>query len=131
MPVIWEIRDSVLVVTLVGACGDDATTAISAAMQDGAFKPDTSLLLDLRRCTDRPSGEELRGRAQSLAARRVKGLSSRCAFVVGPSAFEFGLARMATAYVGLYGMTMDIFTDPDEAIRWLTRRNEPEPVTRT
>ena len=118
MPATWEFRGSVLVVTLAGKCKEEATTAINEAMADPAFKPGTSLLLDVRRATD-PTPDELRRRAKSLGSRPAKGLSSRCAIGVGPKAHQFGLGRMAAIYSDSYGMQVEIFTDLDEAICWL------------
>ena len=83
MPVTWEFRGSVLVVTLAGECKEEATTAINEAMANPAFKPGTSLLLDVRRAGD-PTPDELRRRAKSLGSRPAKGLSSRCAIGRGP-----------------------------------------------
>jgi hypothetical protein len=95
-------------------------------MADPALKAGTSLLLDVRACTDYPSSNELRQRAISLADRQQKGLSSRCAVVVGKSSFEYGLARMAATHAEIQGMTMEIFTDFAAALHWLERANEPE-----
>jgi hypothetical protein len=127
MPVTCEIRDSVLIVTLIGKCADEVTPAISKAMNDSTFQAGTSLLLDVRACSDLPSSNELRQRAISLADRQRKGLTSRCAVVTGKSAAEYGVARMASTHADIQGVTMEIFTDFDEAMHWLARTNEPEP----
>ncbi|MBV8729773.1 MAG: hypothetical protein JO336_08180 [Acidobacteriia bacterium] len=124
MPVSWEIRDRVLIVTLAEACGEEATPAITAAMADPAFQFDTSLLLDVRLCTDYPSSEEFRRWAISLASRRDRGFSGRCAFVIGPRPIAYGLARMASAYAELQGMRIEIFTDFEQAVQWLNRIGE-------
>jgi len=126
MPVKCEIRDTVLIATLIGKCGDEVTVAISKAMNDPAFKVGTSLLLDVRACSDLPSSKELRQRAISLADRQRKGLSRRCAVVTGKSTAEYGVARMASTHAEIQGVTMEIFTDFDEAMHWLARANEPE-----
>jgi hypothetical protein len=130
MPVTCEIRDSILVATLTGTCGDEVTAAISKAMNDPAFKVGTSLLLDVRACTDLPSSNELSQRAVSLAGRQQKGLSSRCAVVIGKSAFEFGVARMASTHADIQGVGMEIFTDFEAALHWLERANEPQSCVR-
>jgi hypothetical protein len=126
MPVTCEIRDGVLIVTLTGTCGDEVTPAISKAMDDPAFKVGTALLLDVRACTDYPSSNEFRQRAISLAGRQQKGLSSRCAAVIGKSSFEYGVARTASTHAEIQGVTMEIFTDFEEAMHWLRRANKPE-----
>ena len=58
MPVTWNINGSILLVTLVGTCGDEVTTALNAAMHDSAFKRGMSLLLDVRRCTHDPTSND-------------------------------------------------------------------------
>jgi len=125
MPVTYEIRGSILIVTLIGTVGNEVTPAISKAMADPAFKVGTSLLLDVRACTDLPSSKEFRQRAVSLAGRQQKGLSTRCAAVIGKSAVEYGVARMASTHAEIQGVTMEIFTDFDEALHWLERAEEP------
>jgi len=120
MSVTWEIRDRILVVTLVGECGEQTSTTISAAVSDPKFQPGTSLLLDVRRCTDNPSAGEFRDWAARLAARRRSGLASRCALVIGPQTLQFGLARMAAAYLDLQGMELEIFQNLEAAFAWLS-----------
>ena len=122
MPVWCEIQDSVLIVRLIGKCGAEVTVAISEAMEDPAMKAGTSLLLDVHACSDSPTSHELRRRAISLAGR--KGLSRRCAIVIGKSTFEYGLARMAATHVQIQGMEMEIFTDFEAALHWLHRASE-------
>jgi hypothetical protein len=123
MPVECEIRDSVLIVRLIGNCGGEVTAAISQAMNDSAMKAGTSLLLDVHACSDYPTSNELRKRAISLAGR--KGLSRRCAIVIGKSTFEYGLGRMAATHVQIQGMEMEIFTDFEAALHWLQPASDP------
>jgi hypothetical protein len=99
-------------------------------MNDPAFKVGTSLLLEVRACSVLPSSDELRQRAISLADRQRKGLSSRCAVVIGRSTFDYGVARMASTHADIQGVTMEIFTDFDEALHWLERANEPKSCLR-
>ncbi|MBV9505295.1 MAG: hypothetical protein JO323_09870 [Acidobacteriia bacterium] len=129
MPVTWNIDGSILLVTLLGTCGDEVTTALNAAMADSAFKRGMSLLLDVRRCTHDPTSDDFRQWAISLAARRAKGLSARCAVVIGPRAYDYGVARMGAAYLDNKGIHMGIFTSLDEAIRWLEPNATAGPVT--
>ena len=63
--------------------------------------------------------ERFRQWAISLAARRAKGLAAHGAVVIGPRAYDYGVARMGAAYLDNKGIHMGIFTSLDEAIRWL------------
>ncbi len=126
MPVTYEIRGSVLIVTLVGVCGNEVSKVITEGIADPAFQVGSSLLLDVRHCLDDPSSGELQSRAASLAARRAHGLSTRCAFVIGPKAYQFGVARMASTHAEIRGMQMEIFTDLNEALQWLSNAETPE-----
>ena len=119
MPVTWEIRGSVLIVTLIDECGEEPANAIVAAMADPRFQPGTSVLLDVRLCSDSPTSDQIRPRARWLATLQSKGLSSRFAMVSGPRAHEFGLARMCATHLELQGLELEIFTEFDDAMRWL------------
>jgi hypothetical protein len=82
--------------------------------------PGTSLLLDVRQSEVNPSSDEVQFRAQWMASLRAKGLSSRCAVVVSPRIYQFGVAMMARTYLEFQGMTLEIFADVHEAQRWLS-----------
>jgi hypothetical protein len=121
MPVSWEIRDSVLIVTVIGEwSGGGPATAITEAMADPEFKPGTSLLLDVRQSRMNPSGEEVRSRAEWLSALSTKGLSKHLAVVVGAKAYQMGVARMAQIFLGNREMDLQVFTDMEAAMSWLS-----------
>ena len=122
MPVRWEIRGQVLIVTLVGDYSfEEPALAVKEAIADSGFQTGTSLLIDTRLSQTSRSSEEFRERAKWLASLQDKGLSSRCAVVIGPEPHQFGMARMAATHHDLQGLEMEIFTDLDEAFRWLSR----------
>ena len=126
MPVTWEIRGQVLIVTLAGDYGfEEPVRAVQEAIADSAFQRGTSLLVDSRLSKTSRSSEEFRERARWLASLRDKGLSSRCAVVIGPEAHQFGMARMAATHHDLQGLELEIFTDLDEAVRWLSDYPDP------
>jgi len=89
-------------------------------MRDPRFQPGTSLLLDVRLSADNPTSDEMRPRARWLATLQAKGLSSRCAIVIGPRTHEFGLARMAATHLEIQGLELEIFTALNEALEWLS-----------
>ena len=121
MPVSWKIRDSVLIVTVIEDWrGGGPATAITEAMADPAFKPGTSLLLDVRQSSMNPSGEEVRSRAEWLSALSTKGLSKHLAVVVGTKAYQMGVARMAQFFCESREMDLQVFTDMEAAMSWLS-----------
>jgi hypothetical protein len=124
MPVKWEIRGSVLVVKLVGDYGfNEPVQAVSEAMADPQFQAGTPLLIDARLSKTSRSSEEFRERAQWMASLQPKGLSSRCAMVISGQPHQLGMARMAAAHLDLRGMELEIFTDLDKALQWLSNGN--------
>jgi hypothetical protein len=123
MPVNWELRNRVLVVSLEGAYEyHEPVHAINQAMQDPGFLPGTMLLIDARLTTTRRSSEEFRERAIWMASLQAKGLASRCALVIPMQTHQYGLARMAATHVEMQGMQLEIFTDLEEASQWLLGR---------
>jgi hypothetical protein len=120
MPVTWEIRDRVLIVTLVRDWSRyGPAEAITEAMSSPHFEPGTSLLFDVRLSEVNPSGEEVRSRSQWLAGLMARGMSSRCAIVISPRVHQYGIARVASVYSDLQGMTVEIFSDLNQALLWL------------
>lgn len=126
----WEIRDRILIVTAIGDWSDGGPpAAVDQAITDPRFKPGMSLLLDVRQSTMNLSADEVRLRSKGLALLGTKGLSSRCAIVVGPKLFQYGLARMAKVFLEHRGMELEIFRDLDAALEWLSLASTPEPTT--
>jgi hypothetical protein len=83
-----------------------------------------SLLIDARRSTARRSAEQFRERSAWMASLRTQGLSPRCAIVISSEPHQYGLARMAGTYLEFQNMTLEIFTDLDEALQWLCIAND-------
>ena len=81
---------------------------------------DVRHLLDARQSQMNPTTEEVRVRCHSIAALRDMGLSPHCAVVLGSRPVQFGLARMAQAFLEVEGMDFGIFDDLDEALVWLS-----------
>jgi hypothetical protein len=126
MPVTWQFLDKILVVTIVGGGGDQSAEAIVEAMSDPRFTPGTAVLFDIRQATDEPSSAEINRRAQRLSALCAKGLSSRCALVIGTASDHVGRAGMATVHLDKQGMELQIFTNIRDAQRWLAGRLDRE-----
>jgi hypothetical protein len=119
VPVSWEIRGSLLILTLSGKCGDALVDAILMGIEDPRFAPEKSLLFDTRLWADHPTSTDFQQRASWLASLRADGIARRCAMVVGAKPHQYGLARMAATYLDFEGMEMEIFKELDEAIEWL------------
>jgi hypothetical protein len=115
----WQIRGSVLIVTCDGDDVKESANAIHEALADPGFRQGTSVLLDVRLCTENPSSADIRRRTAWLASLKSRGISSRCAMVVGPRVHQYGLARMAATHLDFEGMEMEIFRDLESAIAWL------------
>jgi hypothetical protein len=121
VPVSWEIRGSLLILTLSGNCGDELVHAILVAIEDPRFAPGKSLLLDARLWAGHPTSTDFQQRASWLASLQADGIARRCAIVVGAKPHQYGLARMAATYLDFEGMEMEIFKEMDAAIEWLER----------
>jgi|SRR5579871_1571811 len=120
MPVVCEIRDSILLLTLIGEYTfAEPMRAITDAMADVRFRPGSPLLIDARLSKTSRSSEEFRERATWMASLREKGLGSRCAIVVNAEPHQFGMARMAGTHLDLQGMEVEIFTELQHAFGWL------------
>lgn len=119
MPVTWNISNNVVVITIAGG-GDGFREAVVAAMASPAFPLHASVLLDARPKTENPMTDELRRRADWVATLLARREGSRCAVVVGPRPHQYGLARMFSVFLGTEGVHAEIFTNIDEATRWLT-----------
>jgi hypothetical protein len=126
MPVTWQFLDKIVVVTIVGCGGDQSAEAIVEAMSDPQFKPGTAVLFDIRQATDDPSSAEINRRARRLSSLCARGLSSRCAVVIGTLCHHLGRAGMATVHLDKQGMELQIFTNIRDAQRWLAGRLDRE-----
>ena len=113
MAVIWEFRERVLILALVGDSVEEPSEEIDAALSDPRFKPGTRLLLNIRQ----PSPKDFRQCGRWMALQRSKGLSSRIAIVVDQQYQD--MATIATVYLANEGVDLTIFSDLDQAVRWL------------
>jgi hypothetical protein len=124
MAVTWEILHSVLVLRSTVYGGQETTAALFEAISHPSFRPGLALLLDRRLATDDVSSAEMRSRARLLASLRPLGISQRCALVAGPRPHQYGLARMEAAHLEFQGMELEVFSEFNEAVLWLS-----EPAT--
>jgi hypothetical protein len=100
MAVTWQFRDSILVVTLVGKYTfDDPIQVVTDAMSNPQFRAGTSLLIDAQRSGTGRSSEQFRAWASQP--------------------HQYSLAKMAGIHLNLQNLTLEIFTDFEQAICWL------------
>jgi hypothetical protein len=122
MPVLWELQNRLLVLTLIGSYDYDAPVrAVFQAMADSAFEWGSTLLIDARQSTVNRSSEEFRERAFWMKSLLAHGVAPRSAILINSHPHQFGMARMAATHVELRGLELAIFHDFDQAAAWLTR----------
>ncbi|HLI83253.1 MAG TPA: hypothetical protein VKV17_05000 [Bryobacteraceae bacterium] len=124
MPVSWEIRGSLLILTLSGDCGDEVVAAIARAVRHPDFPPGKAVLFDARLATGHATSYDAQRRAAQIVSLCSEGVARRCAIVVGTRPYQYGLARMTAAYLDFEGMEMQIFKAMEPAIDWLERPAE-------
>ncbi len=123
MPVAWEFRDQLLVVTLIGDYDFDAPKrAVLEASAAPAFHSGTMLVVDARLSTARRSSDDFRERAAWMASLQERGFAERFALVINSQTHQFGMARMAAAHVEMRGLQLGIFTELESASQWLLGR---------
>jgi hypothetical protein len=118
MPVTWAVRWPILRVTLSERYElDDVERAVDKALADPACREGILLLLDTRLAKVNPTQGLVHARARWLDSLPARGVSRRGALVVGPELFQYGLARMMSAY--LESVQLGIFQEIDAAENWL------------
>lgn len=121
MPIQYEIRDETIWFTTKGDVDfEDGIATLrdgiaDAADRDGARR--WHVIFDIRASSEDRSADELRGIADFLAG-QLETLSGRCAIVVGDP-LHFGLARMFSAFSERHEVSVDVVSDPGEAVAWL------------
>jgi len=111
------------VITLVGKYSfEEPIQAVTDAIGDPQFHPGTSLLFDSRKSEAKRSAEDVRARAHWMVSLVPQGISARFAIVISSQLHQYGLARMLGIHLDLQGLILGIFTDFEEAMRWLTAK---------
>lgn len=83
--------------------------------------PDLDRVYDCRAVTRLPPVAELRGVAELFRRNVDPSVRVRRAIVV-QAGTAYGLGRMLQALLDLMGLELNIFTDVDEAIEWVTAK---------
>ena len=132
VPVSWELRESLLVVTLSGAYRfAEGQRAVDEALARPEFRKGTCLLMDARESLANPPADEVRVRAEWLATLPARGLSPRMAVVTGAQLFRYGLTRMLSSYAEHKGVELATFPSLEAAEDWLVGATQGPPARNT
>ena len=96
-----------------------------AIFADPSYEPGFGFLVDRSPVVEAPSIAHIRQVSDFLVEHRVQLRGSRRAVVVSSTA-SYGMARMLGARIGVAGLEQAVFTDPAEALAWLTTGRAPE-----
>ena len=120
MPVSCIFEPGVLIVFMEGHYSTaELHVVVEDALTDPRFVPGSALLLDPSESLTEPDAAESVERAEWIAALFHRGLSGRCAFVVGKRAHRHGIAREVATYLDSLGIEADVFDDSRPALAWL------------
>ncbi|MEW5917196.1 MAG: hypothetical protein AB1762_12365 [Gemmatimonadota bacterium] len=129
MPVHWEWRDSILLVTTIGAYGnDELSRAFVEIRADASFATGAPLVLDARESKAALTKDDIEWRVGGLAdTLKDEGFGLHIALVVtGREPHRYGLARMVQVLTEPKGFDCQVFTDLDEALRWAEQQKPNE-----
>ena len=89
------------------------------ALAAPAFKSCRKILIDIRRSELNPLSRELENQASLVGGnRRLK--SAKWALIAEPNSLVFGLGRMFALMADHYGVDVQVFTDFEPALEWLS-----------
>ena len=98
----------------------DFDRIIMNVLSTSVVKTGVSLLVDRRGAIDDLRLDELRSRAQWIAALLCRNPSPRCALVARQRPHShYGFARTIATFLESDGINVEVFTDITEAERWL------------
>ena len=128
MPVVWEVQQSVIIVSTNGHYrGSELLAAIDEATRR---TPGLPLLFDSRAALGYLTPQEIGRRTQWIAGAHRQGLISRCAVLVPPNPYRVQVADLSAAELRKLGVETLVFTDGDAALRWLKGARPRAPLVR-
>ena len=128
MPVAWEIEQSVIVVSTIGHYrGSELLHAIEEATRR---TPGLPLLFDSRAAQGYLTPQEIGRRTQWIAGAHRQGLISRCAVLVPRDPYRVEIADLSATDLRRLGVETLVFTDRNDAFRWLKGARPRAPAVR-
>jgi hypothetical protein len=127
IPYRYEIdtdRDLVIATFFGDASLADAEGCVAQLQHDPRHSPSLARVYDCRAVTRMPPVSELRMVAELFRRSVDPTVPVRRALVVKPGAY-FGLGRMLQALLDLIGLELNVFSDFDDAVAWVTHRPSP------
>ena len=121
MPVLWEWRDKVFLVTTIGAYENKEMADAFATMRSHPqFVAGSPVVFDARESKATLTKGDVEWRVGSFAdALQRDGFGPRLAFVMTKDEpHRYGIARMVQALSQMKGFDTEIFSDVEEALRW-------------
>jgi hypothetical protein len=117
----YEIEGGVLILRTVSVGHSFLRDALSAAGRDARSRSKMPLVLDLRGELANAHYEDIRWRVHILAEMRQQ-FGPRWALVTEAGAVRPGVSRMVEALSEPDGLEVGLFSDRQEALRWLTEK---------
>jgi hypothetical protein len=125
MPVLWAVRDGIVFITLIG---DYAFHEIRTAVDDAYADPRTpvraSLLIDGRSSLVSLSPQEIQLRSEWYRDLLERGVTDRCAMVVGESEYRQRIVAQGMAPLQDAGLPVRSFAQFKDALAWLGDSDE-------
>ena len=125
MPVRWAVRDGIVFVTLIGDYAfDEIRAAIGDAYAHSGAPTTAPLLIDGRSSWVYLSPEEIQLRSEWYRDLFERGITARCAMVVGESEYRQQIVAQGMAPLQEAGLPVRSFAQFADAVAWLRAPGE-------
>ena len=120
MPILWSARNGIVFVTLIGDYAfDEIAAAVAAAYADPHVPASAPLLIDGRSSWVFLSPGEIQVRTEWYRDLFQRGITARCAMVVGESEYRQKIVAQGMAPLQEVGFPVRSFAKFAEAVAWL------------
>jgi hypothetical protein len=121
MPVLWAVRDGIVFITLIGDYPfHEIQAAIAVAYADPHTPVRAPLLIDGRSSWVYLSPQEIQLRSDWYRELLDRGVTARCAIVVGESEYRQQIVAQGMAPLQEAGLPVRSFAQFKDAVAWLT-----------
>jgi hypothetical protein len=125
MPVLWAVRNGIVFASLMGDYAfDEIQTAITHAYADPGTPARAPLLIDGRSSLVYLSPEEIQLRTEWYQDLFQRGVTARCAMVVGESEYRQQIVAQGMAPLQEAGLPVRSFAQFADAVVWLRALGE-------